>query len=302
MSSMPFCANIRAFIGRELRIVFRNRRSIAEMLQNHISFARSADARDWSCTCGHDVKDHICRRLSEVDPKVGALNSHDIPIPVRFTAHSNVAHGIASFVNDWQLSVDPPWLSTVLQKGKSTMTAPQVYEQIKDVCAAVPKVIAPGEGITVTTVERAKIQLTGMVISPLDKNNRAMFCECPTLAMKRLDETFISHPNFTKVDHSDDELLDVMKQSYRASKLHELVPWRSAGKISYGYCVPKNKDTKKSRGIVSMYNHPARRLLKFASRALTFLLNALPERYSKADKPTCRPNPAGKSTTYRYLW
>jgi hypothetical protein len=175
MSSMPFSANIRAFIGRELRIVFRNRRSIAEMLQNHISFARSADARDWSCTCGHDVKDHICRRLSEVDPKVGALNSHDIPIPVRFTAHSNVAHGIASFVNDWQLSVDPPWLSTVLQKGKSTMTAPQVYEQIKDVCAAVPKVIAPGEGITVTTVERAKIQLTGMVISPLDKNNRAMF-------------------------------------------------------------------------------------------------------------------------------
>jgi hypothetical protein len=84
-------------------------------------------------------------------------------------------------------------------------------------------------------------------------------------------------PNLTNItqSHTRDQILRTMKDDYAQLRLSHRFPPRK-GDIPHSYIKPKSKDPVDKNRVITSYTHyPMRRLLKLASKALTFLLRNL---------------------------
>lgn len=84
-------------------------------------------------------------------------------------------------------------------------------------------------------------------------------------------------PNLTNItaNHSREQILRKMREDYSQLRLSHKFPPRK-GDLPHSYIKPKSKDPVEKNRVITSYTHyPMRRLLKLASKALTFCLRNL---------------------------
>lgn len=90
-------------------------------------------------------------------------------------------------------------------------------------------------------------------------------------------------PNLTNITTttSKQEVMNTIRTNYGRLRLSHKFPAKSGlGTVPHSYVIPKNKDIlDKNRVITSYYRFPMRKLLKLASKALTFCLRNLKKNY-----------------------
>ena len=126
----------------------------------------------------------------------------------------------------------------------------------------------------------AKRELKDYIISEIDKNTGQLYAHCPALELTRLRDNIINCDNFdNRIGLTSKFILDGIHEKYRRLNLHKIAPWTN-GTLPYMYCTPKHKDPiKKTRIIASYFRYPLKKLYKLASKAGTWLLRSLPEKY-----------------------
>lgn len=127
-------------------------------------------------------------------------------------------------------------------------------------------------------------------IFELDKNSSCAFFACHCYHMEALDETYINDPHYEEVKkQTEDEVIQRYKNTFLKLKWEAYGNFRKGGKNSktrlpYGYCLPKNKDVKKRRPIVSYCVHPFAKVLQRASRAIRHMLDICDRKHFTLNK------------------
>jgi hypothetical protein len=135
------------------------------------------------------------------------------------------------------------------------------------------------EEVTMGDIKAAKKQTAHLVVSPMDKNDTMLFCECPVAYHERMVRNLFKHDNFTaEANLTENILLEEFQDIYKKKNLSRFGRYLQSGRIPIAYVNPKYKaPLVKERLIASYRKHPLRFVLKKANKCLTFLFRQLPK-------------------------
>ena len=132
----------------------------------------------------------------------------------------------------------------------------------------------PTNSITTDTVKPIANTFKHLCWSPLDRNPGCLFACCPQQYHTALKTLFYDDPHYEHSTLTQEHILQRWKTYHHTHNIKQYFPYKQSTDLPYAYALIKNKDTKKSRPIVSYFNHPLRSLFNLTSRCLMFLLNA----------------------------
>jgi hypothetical protein len=117
-----------------------------------------------------------------------------------------------------------------------------------------------------------------LCFSPLDKNINAWAIECPYMMIERYIAEFTNTKYYNLIDQPVSDIKDVIETAYRQNILSILrYPTRTSKswKLSSASLLPKNKDTSRSRTLVSYFHHISRPVGRKIARCLTLMVKKL---------------------------
>jgi hypothetical protein len=121
--------------------------------------------------------------------------------------------------------------------------------------------------------------LKGLVVMVLDKNDGALYAECPIIHQQRLRRN-VCTTDFKQVEMSTTVIISRIEKEFHNIQLHKIAPWNDEGSLPNIYVNAKHKDPiNKERLISSYYNHVAKKPFKLISKVLTWLLRNLDQRH-----------------------
>jgi len=254
-----------------VKVVFTKRKSIGDLILNHIPFSKSITNIDSTCACSHLIKDptrHYARKVSEA--KINEIeplkqNRNNIPLPSRREAWASICKTLWIFKKKMEsLNKNPLWINTY-KAAKICIRNNTKHEYTS---------------ITEDEILHTKRALHNWVMTYTDKNPGMIVICCPQWYTNKMYDTF----NFTKKNATyrmtsitTQDLHILWRNFYKAKHLKTIAPYDTKGDIPYGYILPKFKDIEKMRPIVSYKKHPLRKVLNISARALTFLLKSCTE-------------------------
>lgn len=274
------------------------RKTIKELLVNNRRFAKGSGRVECVCGRGKHLRERM-KNFSGLTGKIGRMNAGAIPRPgTRETEHLVLENAmvflsqIASIMSKSGIrmrrvrtgrkrSAMTGWEQLDLKCAQMRMTGntrDQIANQLRKGIECMMKGNASGrECVTVKDVHDVKMWWSGMIFSRIDKNTNQIVIECPCAANERLVNAFDENKSFEREARSQGAILKAMREEYMKEGLERVARWNEGGRLPYGYADPKEKAIEKTRGIVSMAAHPARRALKAVSRAAMWLLQQVPE-------------------------
>jgi hypothetical protein len=130
------------------------------------------------------------------------------------------------------------------------------------------------ENFLTSSVKKASKEIENLVIGPLDHNTGMASVACPVYVHNQMLQTFTNDTrHFEKTDVTGRDLLKQWKQFYDENDLKKYQTWpKKNTELARPYTLLKDKDIERNRPIVPYCNHPLKRSLNMASRALTFML------------------------------
>lgn len=109
-------------------------------------------------------------------------------------------------------------------------------------------------------------------IFEIDKNSGCALFACKQFGVNGLNGTFRDDPHYAQLNGTDPKsILKQWRRTFNSKKWRRFGNWRGT-QLPYCYAMPKNKDIRKWRPIVSYCVHPMRVVLQRAGRALSFML------------------------------
>jgi hypothetical protein len=241
-------------IVRRVRLVFEARRSVGEMLDNHVEYANKFKQDEpFACTCqDHAVRalyrgtrpigEHLRVKLSECGSstveRVSAVGSGYIPKPkvivdVREVLRSIEACG-AGILHDPGTRFTAAWGA----RGRKMLRA------IVETGCSTAAVFDAARVVHLHEVEAVKKLLEGLVVSPLDRNNKDRLLECPASYHAGYRATFWTE-DYVECTETETQILARWRATAELqgwTKLAKLHPTASQKIPGTSYTMRKNKD------------------------------------------------------------
>lgn len=285
------------YLKESISIMTLKQPTIKDYLINNKKYARQKKTEE---KCSQLCKDNIHYQQKMINTSntlqyIGEINANSSIFPNKgnfqyefteqiqkcletITCFWSINHQYESKQGEEEKNPVKKWLQNI---GCSLTNTGKLIEDLHNVKLGIQKSIESENkkrnerhGIDINQIKLAKrfIQKYKLVVSRLDKNSGQLFIECKHKANERLNNTFIQCNNFQRVWKTKNQIIHDMHEDYIKLGLQQIQPWDTKGDLAYAYCDPKNKDINKSRGIVAMWNHPAKRLLKMASKTFMWLI------------------------------
>lgn len=276
-----------------LRIVLLKSKSIGEILVNNIQHAKQYDSNNPpTCICDNESNDkqHIKYRPDDFDSyslayKVLSQNNKNIPIPTRNITNKNIKEAILNYSSQIRRMTDYKITNTT-QNNMCKMINDNILTTVKQLKKQTTLPIYNSNYITDADVNKIKNMFKTHVISSLDKNNGQCLISCPLEYYNTLTSAFVNDTHYLHIDNTNSLLIiERFRKAYVKRRIplcqswYKLCGWYRNGKLPYVYINYKNKDVNKYRPIMSFTQHPMRSLYKLGGRALTFLINQIPNNY-----------------------
>jgi hypothetical protein len=148
-----------------------------------------------------------------------------------------------------------------------------------DIPSSYPSELQPKvDWLNASMVSRASSCLSGLVSSYLDKNNNKFIFMCPVRFYGIIDEVFINNKiHFVVEKKSPDSIIKNWLDFFELNEWSIFGSFKKNGSLPYSYPLVKSKDFGKYRPLTSYFNHPMKKILSLASRAIFALLKKLPD-------------------------
>jgi hypothetical protein len=162
--------------------------------------------------------------------------------------------------------------------------APWGYAKTDKLIAELDQMLGKKEGgeeqrVALSKVMKAKIEMKGLTIGPVDKGGKTMWVECPIPHMGRVDEGMLNTEYYVEVNKTEEQIMEEMKTNYEACGLTRIAPW-GEGDVPGTAAMAKMKALEKKTRILNSYAKvPARKALRKASKALQWIFKQMPARY-----------------------
>lgn len=222
---------------------------------------------------------------------IGQCNAKDTPTPNSSHSEAHIQKTIAALTSQIRriqesctdveqmrtYTSNPRSLSRALQLA-TTLTPASIAKIVNSVHNACLSAHDDTNFYTnIDTVLRAKRETKHMAVITMDKADSTLVAMCPVALHQKIMKEMMDCPNLTNITHSHtrEQILRTMKNDYQQLRLSHRFPPRK-GDIPHSYIKPKSKDPVDKNRVITSYTHyPMRRLLKLASKALTFCLRNL---------------------------
>ena len=186
-----------------LSVVFSQRPSIGQMLDNHRKFAQGFDVeKPPQCTCvdhpvwsvwrgGRPRGEHVQVLLSECDgdvvQRVSRAGSAFVPAPSMVLSGAEVVRACTDFAGQVcgpTVGMMKQWGADGRRRVREVVRAAVLQQHDLRGAPTDPSVVATAD------VHRVRRLLDGLVVSPVDRNVKDRLVECPVLYWKGYRETF----------------------------------------------------------------------------------------------------------------
>lgn len=268
---------IRKIINSKISIVFTKRNNIEDILCNHRRFSRNISYNDPVCSCGMEdskAKKHVIIKLEDSNllsnEEKKLIRLKDIPLPHSPNNYYNMKIEINNFISKFLKEKNMNLLEKINLISKK-LTKQKYMKNMN-------KFILEKEIINIKT------KLKKWIIAPIDKNNGAAVLICPVLYKNMLLENFKWIGGKKKYKRKMLHTQVIIAKMKTFGKKYPNISINKNGVIPNAYILPKNKDVRKTRPIVSYSNHPIRNLLKVASRGLFHVLKHAPIKHFSITK------------------
>lgn len=121
-------------------------------------------------------------------------------------------------------------------------------------------------------------------ISEVDKNSSCAFFACHCCHMRGINDTFLDDPHYKKEQKSPKEIIHEYNTTFIRNKWERFGGFKKTDNLPYGYILPKNKNVKENRPIVSYCAHPMAKVLQRTGRALKHMLDICYEKHLTMNK------------------
>jgi len=260
---------VRKIIKSKITIVFTKRNNIEDILCNHRKFSKNISYNAPICSCNMEdskAKKHMIIKLEDSNllsnEEKKLIRLKDIPLPHSPNNYYNMKTEISNFIFK-------------LLKEKNEDIVEKINLMSKKVTKQKSK-----KNFNNFILEKEIIQIKGKlkkwIIAPMDKNNGSAVLICPVLYKDMLLGNFKWIGNRKKYKRKLLHTQVIVSQMKTFGKKYPNININKNGVIPNAYILPKNKDIRKTRPIVSYSNHPIRNLLKIASRGLFHILKHAP--------------------------
>ena len=153
---------------------------------------------------------------------------------------------------------------------------------------SVPQTFDPPPHIpTHAQVLQVKSALSKLVLGFPDKNSGIPDIYCPTILWNDMYNSFYKNINFERKDHLSKEcILQHFKHAYESNKWVVFGSFKENGSVPYPYKIRKFKDLSRSRGIISYFRHPLKKVFFVAATGLMTCLKAVDFFHTNLFNPT----------------
>ncbi|GBG75917.1 hypothetical protein CBR_g21159 [Chara braunii] len=216
--------SIKSILKRKMMVVWRKNETVASLLCNHYTVARSAEGK---CTCSDfqlpRSEGHVLTRISELtDIRPELTNSRNIARPT------------------WKLR-ENQLQSTIFQavKGvlKGKMKTTEQSLSVQD-CLQTRREDKPGV-IEEAEVKQLKREFDGLVVVPVDRNSGDLALMCPATYHWGLEKMFIFNTAYTPVMRTGASTTKKAREEYKQAGLKRIAAWN--GKRRRGKTVVLNR-------------------------------------------------------------
>lgn len=275
-------------LKRRLRVVFTKRTSIESYVSNHKKYCKTYKHETHAkCVCDNfkalpKVNGHIAFKATDTNNTLIAKclhgNAKNILSPTDVSSNEDIANAFENLittlsqVHNYVFGNEEDNLRTEIKTRLESFHV-TVKANLNKLSSILPNV---------HDIRKFKRKYKGLVCCPLDKNTGCMFLCCPCYHEQALRTTYTENKAYSKSAKTALTILDRWETFYDKNNYSKWYnyPTRVEGddsNLPTGYILPKNKDIKKTRPIVSYFKHPFKRVLNSAGRALLHILECTKE-------------------------
>ena len=243
-----------SLIRNKIKIVFRKRKTVGQLLHNHIDFAKNLPETAITCSC------------TSCEFKLIMIRSKThTPINNNFIVKTDTIHERFDIINA---------INKLLPKIKifqriSVKQIPKLHDKKPTFLDSYHKHIYQ----QIKNIEKIH---ENRVLSPLDKNTGALISLCPSSFQKSILKLFnwkTDNSHYKLSNKTKAEIISIWKQLYYDNTAAmKLGKFNFYGSIPYAYAIPKDKDKSRFRPIASYAKHPLKWIYNRAARGLFFIL------------------------------
>ena len=259
--------SLRRYWENTCRILPLPSQNIADILCNHIKFAKNFDpSLPPACLCG---------------------SFDDIHTKLRPQQHDNsIARRVLSASSKNVPSYDHPFLVVRLYSELLSFASQFSYFQNtteQEMCAWLAQESAnhafknhdddePSFGIcSLQEVLLVRAMLPGLFV-PLDKNPNQLLYVCPKQYFADLLKATQDDVHYVQSSLTEEQILELWSNDHTKSPWEKWAKYNKGGSLPYFYVLYKEKDISRLRPIVSCVQHPLAHLRNIVGRVLWFLL------------------------------
>ncbi|GBG59868.1 hypothetical protein CBR_g66674 [Chara braunii] len=253
---------LKAVLRRRVRVVWKKKRTVEEVLANHRKAAREATAQ---CTCNQD-------QMPRVDGHMLARIAQCSVAPVFMHKGKNILQGdIGTKTMKVQRSVGRS-LETIMRRDLYQVADPSMFQEaVSDRSVARP---ACSEKQAREVAEK----LSHLVVVPVDRNPGDLVVMCPSTYQHSLQMMFNLNLAYQQVtEKNDKEVLAHVRTEFGRLGLDKIGAWNPAAKLGQAYVLPKHKDLTRWRPIAPANAEGTKTAGRRLARALNYLLERVPK-------------------------
>ena len=257
MEHVSTCKNNMLFLNlikNKTKVVFKKRDNIAVMLHNHIAFSKNISSLTCDCSC------YKCdeNRISMYTPIGTPINNNFVIKVDNFNERKDICFAINSILR--KIHIYKPIKVNQITSIKTTIHSKSKFHTYIH-----------------NQIQQIKSENNNRILAPLDKNTGALISFCPSNYLKATLKLFNwtnDNAYYELCELNEDQILKLWKKLFQQNKTaSDLGNFNHNGRVPYAYAIPKDKDTKRFRPVVSYFKHPLKMIYNRAARALLFLLD-----------------------------
>ncbi|GBG82623.1 hypothetical protein CBR_g34993 [Chara braunii] len=250
---LPVCVKKEA--RSTVRTVWVKSPSVSNLLHNQRRYAK---AEVQTCRCAGlpypRIGDHVQFRLQElkgIHPMI--VNANNIPKPDHQDRRRMLREEIGTTFEGWANN-----------RGEKIV----VQQSEVDRCL----IGSRDEGtkyLTTRDVQRVKVQLDGLVLTPLDRNPGETLVMCPKLYYEGMMDMYVRNVGYIVEVRSEEAIKTQMKIDIKRQQLQRDVRWDAKGDFGDAYILPKHKDLSRFDQSAQPIRSPRLRRGRICRRLLT---------------------------------
>jgi len=251
------------YISHNIRIVSSNIKTLRDIICNRNKFIlKFYNQTNCGCSCSNyhsmtkNDEGHILMKASQLSEVHGKLKK-------LLSVNSNTGVGIS----------EDRWVKIVterIQESLQKLTGKHI-----DVSDMTVNMQQNNTYLKENEISRVLTKYKGLLFTELDKNAYQWAIMCPCVYLEKLHKHFDDDKHYLRLTTDPTSIEKKVMNNYNDLGLNSIVPFKKINEIGTGYILPKDKDIKRVRPIVSYFKHGGRKLGRLIARSLSVLLRKL---------------------------